>query len=338
MHKKNFLFAAGALAAAVLVLAGCSSSTPAASSSSGTSGLAGKTVALVGYGDASPWGAYYNKIYEGILKKEGAKLLDLTTMDAGTQVQNMNQAVSQHPDAIVTLIWDTAAMAAPIRKAAAAGVPVIVVDGPPDPSVAHLKGVYSVLSDNVSLGKAAASNIVEGLKAQGKTSGNVIAITGTTSMLITQQRMSGFKSVLAKNPGFKLIDQQDSNWDPTKAGTIASQLLAKYGPTGVQGAYGMADYLAVPIVNAAKQLGFSVGGSDGLVISGGNCFKAGIDAIKAGTMYGTATEDPGTVAKTSAKYTKDFLTGKKVPQILTIKEYQVTSKNLDKFAALCSNA
>jgi ABC-type sugar transport system substrate-binding protein len=342
MQKKTiarlrFLPYVGAFTAAAMILAGCSAQKPAASASAGPS-LSGKTVALVGYGDASPWGAYYNKIYEGILKKDGAKVLDLTTMDSGTQVQNMNQAVSEHPDAIVTLIWDTAAMASPIRKATAAGVPVIVVDGPPDPSVAHLKGVYSVLSDNVALGTLAATNIVDGLKAQGKTSGDIIAITGTTSMLITQQRMAGFTSMLAKNPGFKLIDQQDSNWDPTKAGTIGSQLLAKYGPTGVQGAYGMADYLAVPIVSAAKQLGFAVGGSNGLVISGGNCFKAGIDAIKAGQLYGTATEDPGTVATTSANYTQQFLTGKKVPQILTIKEFAVTAKNLTDFEVLCSNA
>jgi ABC-type sugar transport system substrate-binding protein len=335
--RKRVLIGVSAFATAALMLAGCSSP-KATGSTSAKTGLTGKTVALVGYGDASPWGAYYNKIYEAAIKKAGGKLVDLTTMDAGTQVQNMNQAVSEHPDVIVTMIWDTAAMAAPIRKASEAGVPVIVVDGPADPSVAHLKGVYSVLSDNVALGKDAATNIVDGLKAQGKTSGNIIAITGTTSMLITQQRMQGFNSVLSKNPGFKLIDKQDSNWDPTKAGTIASQLLAKYGPDGVQGAYGMADYLAVPIVNAATQLGFTVGGKTGLVVSGGNCFKAGIDAIKAGTMYGTATEDPGTVATKSADYTEKFLDGKKVPQVLTIKEYAVNASNLDKFAALCSNA
>jgi len=334
--RKRLALLLSALTAASLFLAGCAGqSTP--SSSSG-SGLSGKTVALVGYGDASPWGAYYNKVYEAALKKDGVKILDLTSMDAGTQVQNFNQAVAQRPDAIVTLIWDTAAMAAPIKKAVAAKIPVIVVDGPADPSVAKLAGVYSVLSDNVALGKAAATNIVDGLKAQGKTSGNIIAITGTTSMIITQDRMAGFNSVLKQNPGFKLIDSQDSNWDPTKAGTIAQQLLAKYGSSGVQGAYGMADYLAIPIVSAAKQLSFAVGGKDGLVISGGNCFKAGIDAIKAGDLVGTATEDPGTIAAQSADYTSQFLAGKKVQQHVVVKEYAVNASNLDQYADLCSKA
>jgi ABC-type sugar transport system substrate-binding protein len=259
-------------------------------------------------------------------------------MDPGTQVQNFNQAISQKPDVIVTLVWDTAAMVAPMKKAFAAGIPVIIVDGPPDPSIADDPGLYAVLSDNYALGQIAAQNIVDGLTAQGKTEGKVIAITGTTAMIITQDRMDGFHDVFAKNPGFEVIDEQDSNWDPTAAGTIARQLLAKYGPDGVDGAYGMADYLAIPIINAAKELGFTVGGKDGLIVSGGNCFKVGIDAIKAGELYGTATEDPGTIATQSAEYTAQLLSGEKVERVVTIKEEAVTPETVDQFAEQCSNA
>jgi len=327
-----------AAAASALLLVGCTAPSTGGTGGADDGTVKGKTVALVGYGDTSPWGAYFNSIYIPALKAEGANVVDMTTMDAGTQVQNFNQAVSQHPDVIVTLLLDTAAMVGPMKKAIAAGIPVIVVDGPADPAVADDPNIRAVLSDNESLGELAAQNLIEGIKAQGKTGGNVIVISGTQAMLVTQDRMKGFNKVFDANPDFKIIDLQDGNWDPTLSGTIAQQLLAKYGPDGVQGAYGMADYMAVPIINAAKQLGFKLGGDDGLIVTGGNCFKAGIDAIKAGEMYGTATEDPGTIAEKSAAYTVDFLNGKKVDRVVTLPEDRVTAANLDEFADRCSKA
>ena len=190
-------------------------------------------------------------------------------------------------------------MVVPIQKAKAAGIPVL-------PSTAArpvgAEDVMSVLSDNEALGEFAAQNIIEGLKAQGRDSGNIIVLTGTKSMLVTQDRMKGFNKVMATAPQYKVIEEQDANWDPSCPATIAQQLFAKYGCDGIQAAYGMADYMALPIVQAAKQAGFQIGGKDGLIVTSGNCFKVGIDSIKAGELYGTATEDPGTIANQTADY------------------------------------
>ena len=319
--------------ALTLLAAGCGSSSGDDDSSGG---VKGKTIALVGYGSSNPWGAYFNKVYKEELAGTGAKVTDLTTMDPGTQVQKFNQAVASKPDLIVVAILDTAGMVAPIQKAKQAGIPVLAVDGPPDPSVAD--DVMSVLSDNEKLGEFAAQNIIEGLKAQGRESGNVIVLTGTKSMLVTQDRMKGFDKVMATAPEYKVVDTQDANWDPNLSGQIAQKLLAKYGRDGVQAAYGMADYMALPIIQAAKQAGFPVAGKDGLVVTSSNCFKAGIEAIKAGELYGTATEDPGTIAKQSAEYTKKFLADDKPPKSELVKEERVTKANVDEFAAQCSNA
>jgi ABC-type sugar transport system substrate-binding protein len=320
---------------ALLAASACSSgSSGAAGAAKG--GPSGKTIALVGYGNASPWGAYFNQVYNKDLSTTGVKITDMTTMDPGSQVQKFNQAIAQKPDLIVALLWDTKATVVPIQKAKQAGVPVVVVDGRPDPAVAN--DVMSVLSDNVKLGEYAAQNIVEGLKAQGRTSGNVMVLSGTKAMLVTQDRMQGFNKVMAASPQFKVVADEDTNWDPALSGRVAQQLLAKYGKTGVQAAYGMADYMALPIVQAAKQAGFKVGGKDGLVITGGNCFKAGIEAIKAGQLYGTATEDPGTIAKQTADYSVQFLSGKNPPKSVLVSEQRVTKDTLGQFGEQCSHA
>jgi ribose transport system substrate-binding protein len=328
---------AGSLALVLLASAcGDAGDEPSASGTAGESQLKDKTIALVGYGKSNPWGAYYNQVFGEQLASTGVKINDMTTMDAGTQVQKFNQSVAQKPDLIVVAILDTAAMAVPIQKAKQAGVPVLVVDGRPDPSVQN--DVMSVLSDNVKLGEFAAQNIIEGLRGQGRKSGNVIVLTGTKSMLVTQDRMQGFHKMMATAPEFKVVAEQDANWDPTLSGKVAQQLLARFGKDGVQAAYGMADYMALPIVQAAKQAGFPIGGTDGLIVTGGNCFKVGIDSIKAGELYGTATEDPGTIAKQTADYTVRFLSGQKPPQSETVQEERITKANVDKLAEQCSHA
>jgi len=327
---------AGALGLALSTAACGGSSDKPADAKSGGGGTTGKTVAFVGYGDASPWGAAYNKTFKAELASSGVKINDLTSMDAGTQVQNFNQAVSQRPDVIVTALWDTTAMVVPIQKAKQAQVPVLIVDGRPDPSVE--KDVMSVLSDNEKLGEFAAQNIIEGLKAQGRESGKAIVLSGTKSMLVTQDRMKGFDKVMATAPQYQVIEDQDTNWDPTASGKVAQQLFAKHGCAGIQAAYGMADYMALPIVQAAKQAGCKVGGKDGLIITGGNCFKAGIEAIKAGEMHGTATEDPITIAKQTADYLKRYFNGEKPPQSELVQEDRVTAGNIAQFEEQCSQA
>jgi ABC-type sugar transport system substrate-binding protein len=321
-----------------------SAAAPAASPASGdTAGgsaaagsLAGKTVALVGYGDANPWGAAFNKQFASDLAATGVKIDHLTTMDSGTQVQYFNQAISQKPDLIVLAVLDTKATVVPIEQAKAAGIPVLAVDGPTDPSVAS--DVMSVLSNNEQLGEFAATNLIQGLKAQGRTSGKIIVLTGTKAMLVTQDRMVGFNKVMSTAPQYKVVAEEDANWDPTLSGQDAQQLLAKYGCSGVQAAYGMADYMALPIIQAAKQAGCTVGGKDGLVVTSSNCFKAGIQSIQAGQLYGTATEDPISIASQTATYVTQFLSGKNPPQHEVVQEYRVTAADVGQYAALCGHA
>jgi ABC-type sugar transport system substrate-binding protein len=334
---------AAGVAGLALAITGCGSpaASPAGAGASGAGGgtnggLAGKTIALVGYGDTNPWGAAFNKQFESELSSSGVKIDDLTTMDSGTQVQNFNQAIAEKPALIALAILDTKAMVVPIEKAKQAGIPVLVFDGPTDPSVAS--DVMSVLSNNEQLGEFAAENLIAGLRAQDRKSAKIIVLTGTKSMLVTQDRMTGFDKVMSSVPQYQVESEQDANWDPTLSGKIAQQLLAQYGCNGVQAAYGMADYMALPIIQAAKQAGCAIGGKNGLVVTSSNCFEAGIAAIQAGQLYGTATEDPITIANQTAHYVTQYLTGKNPPKHEMVQEHRITASDVSQFAAQCSHA
>ena len=322
-------------AVGLALLAGCAAG-GAGEEGGDAGGADGKTIAFIGYGDVNPWGAAFNAVFRPALEDAGVTIQDMSTMDAGAQVQSFNQAVAEQPDAIVLSLLDTAAMVAPMQKAIQAGIPVIVYDGRPDPAVADDPLVRQVLSDNSAVGAFAAQNIIEGLEAQGKTEGTIVVIKGTASMLVTQDRMDAFFKAL-EGTDYEVIAEEDGNWDPTLSGTIATSLFAKFGADGVDAAYGMADYMAIPIIEAAKQAGISVGG-DGLVVTISNCFASGIKSIQAGELYGTATEDPGTIGAATAKYTLSFLNGEEPERVVTMEEHRVTSDNVAEFAEQCSVA
>ena len=288
-------------------------------------------------GEQQPVGSGLQRAIQSYLGSRGATVHLLASSDPATQVQLLNSAVAEKPNLIFLEALDSKAVAPAIAKGKALGVTILNTDGPADPAVAS--GLHQVLSNNYELGQFAAENLVQGLQQEHKTTGKIGVITGTAAMLVTQDRMKGFYNVLSKHPQYKVVATEDGNWDPVLSGHEATQLLSKYGQAGLQGMYGMADYQAVPIVTAAKQAGITLGVKhNGLVITGSNCFKIGIAAIKAGSMYGTATEDPGTISLQAAKYGTALLEGKKVPLVETVQEHRVTPATLRQYDAQCTKA
>lgn len=303
----------------------------------GSKKLSGKTVTLVSYSNANPWAAVYNKVITNYMTGLGAKVNLLGATTASQQVQMLESAIAAKPSLIYLEAMDSSAVAPAIAKARATGVTIVNTDGPAAP--AAVKGLHQVLSNNYALGTFAAQNLVDGLKAEHRKSGKIGVIAGDAAMAVTQDRMKGFKNVLKKYPQYKIATIQYNNWDPVASGQQATQLFAKYGKGGLQAMYGMADYMAVPIVTAAKQAGITVGvKKHGLIITGGNCFKVGIQAIRAGELYGTATEDPGTISLLAAQYGAKLLEGSHVPLVEMVPEARVTASNLSKYAAKCSKA
>lgn len=312
---------------------------PLASAASGTSlppgggGTQGKKVVLLTYANTNQWAAYNTKIFDAQMKKVGVTVQNEYASSSSQQVTQFQEAIAEHPAAIAIEIISDPSVTGAIEQAYAARVPVIVFDGPPEPSV--MGKVRSVLSNNPQLGTIAAENLVKGLESIHVKSGDYAILAGLKSMLITQQRLDSFFTYMKKYPQYKDVANLDTQWSSEIATTDATGLFAKYG-NSLKAIYGMADYLAVPAIQAAQNIGLKPG--QNVIVSGGNCFKIGIQAIENGTYFATATEDPGTVAMKTAAYIKAFLDGQKVPQHEVITEYQITKSNVQKYAPECSHA
>jgi ABC-type sugar transport system substrate-binding protein len=292
-------------------------------------GPSGKSIYYIGVGDVNPWSKAFNHGVIEPLEEGGADVTYLQDpFNPQVQVENLNRAIAAKPDLIIILGLDYPSLVPGLTRAQAAEIPVFNMSSPATPAEELVTA--SIESNHTELGEFAAENLIEGLEDQGKTEGNVIAITGTAGLSQVQVRMEGFEALLAeKAPGLDLVAVEDGNWDQAASQKLASQLFAQYqSKGGVQAAYGMADNQALGVTQAAKEAGMEVGGKEGLIVSGSNCFQVGLEAIEAGELFGTGTQSPYTESEFASAEIIKWLDGEEIPVRSFTPEERVTAANV----------
>lgn len=298
----------------------------------------GKKVALVTC-EPNVFCHAYNVNLTEKLEAAGATVTQLSdNFDPALQDKHMNQAIAQKPDVIVLFASNADAVVPALQRAKNAGIPVVNVNARLGPEGEELL-TFEVIADNAALGRFAAENLVEGMEKAGYDEGKVFLVTGTMGTLIVQDRLDAFAEAMEEYPQYEVVATEDGNWDQVKSSQIASQLLAKYrSDGGIQGAYGMADYMAAGIIQAAEQAGISVGVKPGdLVVTASNCTPAGIPLMQAGKLWGNATQSPIEESDTAAEALIKFLSGEDVEKTITVTEERFTAENYDEYTDLCAN-
>lgn len=147
----------------------------------------------------------------------------LLTRDAAMDQQRQNQEIQELVDAGVSAIfmtpveWDTSREG--VQIAAAAGVPVIVVDAPiQDPELA----ACSVLSDNYQAGVLCAQHLLST-----RSSAKILLLEHITARS-GADRIQGFKDTIAGHEGFEILGSGESDGQIENAMPVMEQLLQQY--------------------------------------------------------------------------------------------------------------
>ncbi len=301
--------------------------------------LSGKKVGVIICTNQNPFcAAWANSVKSG-LEKQGASVTVLTSpFDPAVDAQNMNRLIADKPDLIISVPSSASAIVPSYIRAKQAGIPILGAIGRQSAAGASLV-TAEARTDDPALGRFAAMNLVEGMKKAGFTKGNVIALTGTASQNNVTDRMATFTAYMKRFPQYKVVAIEDANWDQATSAKDTQQLLSKYASQGgIQGAYGMADNMAVGIIQGAKQAGVPIGvAKKGLIISGSNCLAVGMSAIKSGQEYGTGTQAPQVEAALAVKLAAQILSGKTPsPKVQYVKEQRITSANVAQLSKLCT--
>ena len=147
----------------------------------------------------------------------------LLTRDAAMDQERQNQEIQELVDAGVCAIfmtpveWDTSKEG--VRIAAAAGVPVIVVDAP---IPASELAACSVLSDNYQAGVLCAQHLLSV-----RSSAKILLLEHITARS-GADRIQGFKDTIAGHEGFEILGSGESDGQIENAMPVMERLLQQY--------------------------------------------------------------------------------------------------------------
>jgi ribose transport system substrate-binding protein len=258
------------------------------------------------------------------LKKMGVQVVAVT--DAGfkaeTQVSDIETILTRKPKIIVSIPVDPSATADAFRRAAAGGVKLVFMDNVPKGFVPGKDYISDVSADNY--GNGVVSGLLMAKALHGK--GEIGLIYHGADFFVTRQRYEGFKAIIAKYPGIKIVAEQgiagpDFTGDAEKA---ASAILTSHPK--VNGLWAVWDVPAEGVLSAARAAGRD---PSGLAVTtcdlGANI---AIDMAQDGYVKGTGSQWPIRQAETEAILAGYGLIGKEAPAYVALPAVPVTKENI----------
>ena len=204
--------------------------------------LVGVTVVDLG----NPFFGAIAKSIEAKVKEAGgadAKTLVMSgDYDLGKQSTQFDNFIQAGVDLIIVSAVDSKAVGAAVKRAQAAGIPVVAIDNTADNAQA------TITTDNVTAGKQACQYIAD--KLGGK--GNLIIVNGPPVSGVID-RVNGCKQVMADHPDIKILSDNQNGIGTREGGlNVTTALLTAHDQ--VDAIFTINDPSAIGADLAAKQL------------------------------------------------------------------------------------
>ena len=283
MKRIAMLTAVALIGLTMLCVCGC------AKKKAGAGGEAAKI--RVGYSTPALTNQFWNRVSNGLqeeAKKSGVGVIIADAQgDSGKQLSDIEDLIQKRVSAILISPWDTDTAASCIKKANAAGIPVIVVD------IGTSGGDYAafIVSDNKEGGRMAGRFIAEKLGGKGK----AVHIQCQLGARNAQLRGEGFEEIM-KEKGIAIVAKQPADSRRDLGMSVMENILQKN--PDVNAVFAQNDEMALGALRAIE-----TSGKKGIVVVGFDGNDDAIKAIKDGGMaasVGQQPEDMGRIALQTA--------------------------------------
>ncbi|MGA0607382.1 substrate-binding domain-containing protein [Phenylobacterium sp. VNQ135] len=314
MDRRSFALAFGA-GLAGLTLSGCGRKSDGARWRLGFSQVT----------TTEPWRVLFNReMREAAAKHPELQLVIADGQDrTEKQVSDIEAFVRQRVDLILVSPKESAGLTGAVDAAAAAGIPVIVLDRGVDTDAYR----QFIGSDNLKIGRMAGAYAVDLLGGKGRAQGRIVEIWGGMASTPAQERHKGFAEAIDAEPGVtRVVDRQDADWKQDRAYNIMASALKAHPRIDL--VYGHNDPMAYGAYLAAKDAGrqdeIRFIGIDGLPDEGAKWVKDG--ALTATFVY----EPPGAEA---IEQSLRILKGEPAPKRIELGTEVVDARTVDAFLA-----
>ena len=201
--------------------------------------------------------------------------------DPQAEVQEFRNAMALKPAGLLVSVADANLMQPAIDDAMNAGIPVITIDSDAPAS----KRLYFIGTNNRNAGTMGGKRLVE--KLHGK--GNVVFFTMPQPNL--EERLAGYKDVLATAPEIKIAEVVDMKGDAGNAFDRTQQMVAAKNAPKIDAFVCLEATAGARVVEALQREKIS----DRLVIAM-DTDKETLDLVKSGVIDATIAQKPYTMA------------------------------------------
>ena len=173
-------------------------------------------------------------------------------------------------------------------------------------------------SDDVQVGVRIGEFLVKELNGKG----NIVLLRGKAGASVTNQREEGITSVIAKNPGTKVIAKMASEHQRAEGMRFMEDLLQAHPK--IDAVYCLNDEIAlgaVGAIEAAKR--------KGILVTGVDANKDALQAVRDGKLAATVAQRPVLMGKPGVEYALKAIKGEKFPKEVVTDIVLITTDNIN---------
>jgi D-xylose transport system substrate-binding protein len=297
-----------ALVAAVSLLAAACQTTDNDGGGGGSSGGGDKKIALLlPETKTARYEAADRPLFEAKVKELCAdcEIIYSNADQKADQQQNQADAALTNGAKVMVLDpVDSASAASIVSKAKAQSVPVISYDR----LITNADVDYYISFDNEKVGQLQAQTLIDKLKEDGTSSGNIVMINGAPTDNNAKLFKKGAHSVLDSS-GYKIGKEYDTpDWSPDKAQDQMEQAITALGKDGFVGVYAANDGTGGGAIAAMKSQGIKPGDRP---TTGQDAELAAIQRILIGEQYMTVYKPIKPEAEAAAELAVNLVNGDK---------------------------
>ena len=277
----------------------------------------------IGLAVANLQAEFFNMIKQSVEAYGKEKGYTIITMDAKgdatTQVNQIQDLITQKVDALIYIPAGATAASVPVKAARAAGIPVVNVDR----NASEAPGDTFIATDNATSAYEVCKYII-GL-AEGK--GKMIMVHGQKGTTPEVERTKGCMKAIGENPEVKLVAEQWSEqWSQAEGLNITQNLLQAHPEAKI--IFAQADGLALGAAQAVK-----VSGAEGVIVGGFDGDTTALPILAEGGFAATATQQVRGIGRLAVDSAIKLAAGETLPAEQLLPGFLTTPENAAQYVA-----
>jgi len=243
------------------------------------------------------------------VEKAGYELREMVAQigqaeDVTLQLNQLENAVTQNPKAIIIAACDASAVVDGIERARGKEIPVIVFDR----LITETEVDFSSVAGCYDMGVLAAGEISRLLKEKyGEVKGKILDIMGDPGDMYTVLIEEGFQDTMKKYTNVEINTKIAEGWEASRAANIADDWLVAHPDTDL--IFSHAEHLAAAIVSVLETKRYKKG--DILMVSTAG-MPMGLNLVREGWLQATVEQPLTAQAEGVAMFLDEVIAGKEI--------------------------